>query len=328
MRSVQWGEKLDVIVFGAGAVGLGLASALLAEGSSRVRLVARPETAAALRAHGLRRTGIFGEVHVAAGRLELATSLAELPGGGADFVLVATKAFDSARAAQALADAPAVVSAATQLVLCQNGWGFASRFTAHFAPARVWNARVITGFRRITLHHVDITVHAEPVHVGSLFGESPEQVSSLCAAIALGGIPCEPTAEITEDLWAKLLYNATLNPLGAILGVPYGALGASAHTRRVMEALAQETFAVMQAAGFRTHWPSAKAWLDDFYARLLPPTAAHESSTLQDLRAGRRTEIDAITGAVVELAEQYGVDVPVSRSVLALVRFLESRGTH
>jgi 2-dehydropantoate 2-reductase len=95
-----------------------------------------------------------------------------------------------------------------------------------------------------------------------------------------------------------------------------------------MEALAHETFAVMLAAGWRTHWSSAQAWLDDFTTRLLPPTAAHESSTLQDLRAGRRTEIDAISGAVVELAERHGVGVPVSRSVLALVRFLEARGTH
>ena len=83
----------------------------------------------------------------------------------------------------------------------------------------------------------------------------------------------------------------------------------------------------MEAAGHRTHWPSAAAWLGDFTARLLPPTAAHESSMLQDLRAGRRTEIDAITGAVVELAARHGVDVPVSRGVLALVRFLEARGT-
>jgi 2-dehydropantoate 2-reductase len=59
---------------------------------------------------------------------------------------------------------------------------------------------------------------------------------------------------------------------------------------------------------------------------LLPPTAAHESSMLQDLRAGRRTEIDAITGEVVRLAEAHGVGVPVSRALLALVRFAEERG--
>ena len=318
---------MDVIVFGAGAVGLGLASALLAA-DARVRIVARPATAEALRSHGLVRSGIFGGAHAAPACFEVATSAAALSATAADFVLVATKAFDSAAAARALAEAPHAVGAEAQLVLCQNGWGNAELFDSAFPAMRVWNARVITGFRKLAPHHVDVTVHAEPVHVGSLFGASPARVAALCAAIEKGGIPCEPTAHIAEDLWAKLVYNATLNPLGAILGVPYGALGASPQTRAVIEALARETFAVMEAAGQRTHWPSASAWLDDLYARLLPPTAAHDSSMLQDLRASRRTEIDAITGAIVALAKRHGVEAPVSVSLLTLVRFLETRGTH
>jgi 2-dehydropantoate 2-reductase len=321
------GGKLDVIVFGAGAVGLGLASALVTGGGARVRIVARPGVAGALRANGLVRSGIFGAATAKPADFEVATSATALAGPPADAVLVAIKSFDSDAAAAELAGAHAAVGAATRLVLCQNGWGNAERFARHFAKDRVWNARVITGFRLLAPHHVDVTVHAEPVRIGSLFGGDAAEIAPLCAAIARGGIPCEPGHEIARDLWAKLLYNAALNPLGAILGASYGALGASPHTRGVMEALARESFAVMRAAGHETHWPSADAWLSDLYARLLPPTAAHESSMLQDLRAGRRTEIDAITGAVVELAARHGLDAPVSRSVLALVRFLEARGT-
>ena len=316
---------MDVIVFGAGAVGLGLASALLATGV-RVRIVARAATGEALRSLGLLRTGLFGRCEAPPGSFGVAESTASLAPGAADFVLVATKAYDTDAAAAALAAAPNVVGEHTRFVLCQNGWGNAERFAARFPAARVWNARVITGFHRRAPHHVEITVHAEPVHVGSLFGEAPARVARLCEAITKGGIPCQPSPSIAEDLWAKLLYNATLNPLGAILGASYGALGASPHARSVMEALARESFAAMRAAGYRTHWPSADDWLADFHERLLPPTAAHESSTLQDLRAGRRTEIDAITGAVVDLALRHGIDAPVSRSVLALVRFLEARG--
>jgi 2-dehydropantoate 2-reductase len=318
---------VDVIVFGAGAVGLGLASALAGAGA-RLRIVARAESCKALRAEGLLRTGLFGELRVPPAGFAAAPALAELPAGAADFVLVATKAFDVEAAARALAAAPGVVGERARFVLCQNGWGNAERFARHFPPERIWSARVITGFRREAPHHVDVTVHAEPVRIGSLFGEDPARVAPLCAALAKGGVPCEPSARIAEDLWAKLLYNAALNPLGAILGASYGALGASPHARPVLEALARETFAVMQAAGQRTHWPSADACLADLYARLLPATAAHESSMLQDLRAGRPSEIDAITGAVVELAGRHGVPAPVSRSVLALVRFLEARGTH
>jgi 2-dehydropantoate 2-reductase len=320
------GEAMKVIVFGAGAVGLGLASALLAGGAG-VGIVARPATAESLRRHGLKRSGLFGNHAAPPGSFAVAEQADALPAGAADFALVATKAFDTDAAARALVAAPQVIGSHTRFVLCQNGWGSAERFAVHAPRARVFSARVITGFRRPALHEVEITVHAEPIHVGSLFGASSDEALPLCAAIATGGIPCEPSDRIAEDLWAKLLYNATLNPLGAIVDASYGTLGASHHTRPVMEALARETFAVMRAAGFRTHWPSADTWLADFRARLLPPTAAHESSMLQDLRAGRRTEIEAITGAVVELAARHGIGVPVSRTLLALVRFLGSRRT-
>jgi 2-dehydropantoate 2-reductase len=312
------------IVFGAGAVGLGLASALLA-GGARVGIVARAATADSLRRRGLVRSGLFGSHEAPPGSFDVAERADALPAGAADFALVATKAFDTDAAALALAAAPQVIGSHTRFVLCQNGWGSAERFAVHAPRAQVFSARIITGFRRPALHEVEITVHAEPILVGSLFGASSDEALPLCAAITKGGIPCEPSGRIAEDLWAKLLYNATLNPLGAIVGASYGTLAASHHTRPVMEALARETFAAMQAGGFRTHWPNADAWLADFRARLLPPTAAHESSMLQDLRAGRRTEIEAITGAVVELATHHGIDVPVSRSLLALVRFLESR---
>jgi 2-dehydropantoate 2-reductase len=315
---------VDVLVFGAGAVGLGLASALGAAGAE-LRLVGRPATVAALRRHGLRRTGIFGEVHVAPARLAAAETVDALPGGAAAFALVATKAFDSDAAAAALAGCPRVVGARTQIVLCQNGWGNAERFAPLFGRERIWNARVITGFRRPAPHHVDLTVHAEPVRIGSLAGRDPAPLRPLAEAIARGGLPCETTRDVAADLWAKLLYNAVLNPPGALLGVPYGELGASPHLRELLDALARETFSAMRAAGQRTHWASASDWLETFYAKLLPPTAPHESSMLQDLRAGRRTEIDAITGEVVRLAEVHGVDVPVSRAMLALVRFAEER---
>lgn len=317
---------MRIVVFGAGAVGLGLASALLADGQ-RVAVVARPATAEALRRHGLRRSGLFGSAMAPPGSFPVASRLADLPQAPADFVLVATKTFDSEEAAAALAEAKPLVGSHTRIVLCQNGWGSADVFLRRFPEARVWNARVITGFRRPEPHHVDVTVHAEPIRIGSLFGESMEEVRPLCDALDRGGLPAAPSDDVAADLWAKMLYNGCLNPLGAVFGVPYGALAENEASRAIMVDLAHEMFAVLAAAGLRTHWPDAEAWLADFHARLLPPTATHESSTLQDLRAGKRTEIDALTGAVVRLAEAHGVDVPVHRTVLRLVRFMEEAGS-
>jgi 2-dehydropantoate 2-reductase len=172
---------------------------------------------------------------------------------------------------------------------------------------------------------VEVTVHADAIHVGSLFGADLTAIEGLCGAIRKGGIPCEPSREIAEDLWAKVLYNCLLNPLGALVGVPYGMLGEREETRAIMEAVAREVFAVMESAGFHTHWPSAEAYLESFYAELLPATALHESSMLQDLRAGRKTEIDALNGAVAKLASQHSVPAPVDRALATLIRAAEDR---
>jgi 2-dehydropantoate 2-reductase len=308
-------------------VGLGVGSCLLASGQ-RVRFVARDaQTREALSREGLVRTGIFGEVRIPAQRFSVHASLAALPAERLDFVLVCTKTFDSETVARALADVDARLGGEARIVLFHNGWGSAEVFARRLPPRRVFSARVITGFRRTGPAAVEITVHAEAVRIGSLFGASPDEVAPLARAVAAGGLPCEVTADVARDLWAKLLYNCALNPLGALLGVPYGALGAGAETRRILEAVVHEVFAVMEKAGLETDWRTPEAWLRDFYARVLPPTARHEPSMLQDLRAGGRTEIDALSGAVAGLGARLGVPTPVNAALATLVRAAEQRRT-
>jgi len=314
----------DVLIYGGGAVGLGVASCLLAA-RAHVDIIAREDTVASLRAHGLVRTGLFGEFHAGAGTFGCHTSLDECRDKPYDFVLVCTKSFDSAAAAEDLARHRDQIGADAKIVLGQNGWGNAQVFCRHFEPERVYNARVITGFQRHRPHEVEITVHADAIHIGTLFSGELSAIEPLCQAIRQGGIPCERTGEIGKDLWAKMLYNCALNPLGAVLRVPYGALAEQVTTRQLMDQIVAEVFAVMGVAGHATHWPTARDFLTAFYARLVPDTAEHESSMLQDITAGKRTEIGALNGAVTDLADQHGIDVPHNRAVYNLVRFLESR---
>jgi 2-dehydropantoate 2-reductase len=315
---------MHIIIFGAGSVGLGIGSALLKAGA-QVTFIGSPETVAALRAHGLKRTGIFGEMQHAPTSFEAFAQLDELSQEPCDFLLVTVKSFDTAAAASAIAAHPHLLSADSRIVLLQNGWGNAEVFAAQFPEAQVFNGRVITGFRRPDLNTVDITVHAEAVHLGSLFGANVDDLAPLAQAIDTGGIPCATTDNIEADLWAKLLYNCALNPLGAILRVPYGTLGAHAHTRRIMDAVVQEAFAAMKAGGHQTHWHSADAFLDDFYHKMLPPTADHESSMLQDIRAGRRPEIDALTGAVLDISGRFCLHAPHNATLFHMIKFFESR---
>ena len=316
---------MRVLIYGGGSVGLGLASCLIRTGSE-VDIIARADTVAALRNDGLVRTGIFGDVRIEPARFRAGSGMEELSGGPYDQVLVCTKSFDSEPAAQDLAQHEARIGRQAVFVLFQNGWGNVDAFTAHFDRARVYSARVITGFHRHRPNEVEITVHADAIHIGSLFGAELSGMEPLCRAIEEGGIPCRRTDAIEKDLWAKMLYNCALNPLGAILGVPYGGLAAQASTRSLMNHIIREVFAVMSAAGYRTHWEEPEAFLDAFYSRLVPDTAGHRSSTLQDLAAGKRTEIDALNGAVIRLAEEQGVPVPHNHAVYSLIKFLESNG--
>lgn len=322
---------MRVLIHGAGAVGLGLGSFLLAAGA-RVDFVARSGTAEALCQHGLERSGRFGAHRAEPRAFAVAASLDALATArgdaeGVDFVLATVKSFDSEAAARELAAHAVLLGPRALTVVCQNGWGGAEPFARALGAERVYGARVITGFVRPEPWRVELTAHAEPVAVGSLFGADPARAEPLCDALRRGGLPAETTPRLAELLWEKLLYNGCLNALAAICGVPYGALAASSHARAVMRDVAREIFQVMQAAGFRTRWADPDEFLVSFYEELLPPTAAHEPSTLQDLRAGRRTEIDALNGAVARLAEVHGVSVPVNCTLCAIVRFLEARLT-
>lgn len=319
-------DRIRVLIYGGGAVGLGIASCLLRSGNE-VDILARPQTVAALETEGLARMGIFGDARAKPGAFRCYCSLQEVCSGPYDFVLVCTKSFDSPAAAQDLGGQRACMDSSAKLVLFQNGWGNAEVFAARFDKDRIYNARVITGFHRHRPNEVEITVHADSIHIGSLFGADASAVEDLCRAISAGGIPCEKTDAIEKDLWAKMLYNCALNPLGAILGVPYGALAEHAVTRELMDRIVEEGFAVMAASGYATHWPKARDFLAVFYERLVPDTAEHESSMLQDLTAGKRTEIDALNGAVIKLAQENTLAVPYNRIVYNLIKFLEGPGT-
>jgi len=118
------------------------------------------------------------------------------------------------------------------------------------------------------------TAHAEPIRIGSLYDADLAPVAALCDAIARGGVPCEVSDDIECDLWAKMLYNCSLNPMGALIGVAYGELGRHSETRSILEAVIAEIFALLRATGRRARWiPSRSKWASDRSWGSWDPTA-------------------------------------------------------
>ena len=258
-----------------------------------------------------------------AGAFGVGSSLDDFTGQPFEYILVCTKSFDSEIVATDIAAHPACFTLRSGIVLFQNGWGNAEIFASKLPKEQIYNARVITGFIRPQPHAVDITVHAEPIYIGSLYAPELKTIQPLCEAITAGDIPCQAVPDIAKALWAKMLYNCALNPLSAICRVSYGKLDEQEHTRQIMDMIICEIFQVMHAAHFSTYWDSPEGYCHAFYTRLVPSTARHESSTLQDLRAGKRTEIDAFNGAIVTLGQHYQVVVPTNAIVLNMIKFLE-----
>ena len=307
------------LVFGAGALGQAL-GCMLAMSGHDVDMVLRRRFVDALKKEGLRVSGVFGDFAVPPARLGL---LEEASGSGYDFILITTKAYDTGRAVATIASLP---GCRCPVVSMQNGCGNVEQLLERFGPDRSLAARVITGFEIMTPGHVRITVSADAVHLGgAVSGPIPEAAGILAGLIDGAGLPCRAVADIHQDLHAKLLYNCALNPLGAILGVHYGALAENEETRAIMDKVIDETFAVITGIGGKVPWPDANSYKKVFYDRLVPITADHRPSMLQDLENGKPTEVEALLGYVSKQGMAAAVPTPACDMLAGLVRFKEAR---
>ncbi|MGH7803286.1 MAG: ketopantoate reductase family protein, partial [Candidatus Binatia bacterium] len=281
-----------VLVAGAGALG-SMYGGFLRRAGHDVALVGRRPHLDAIARGGLAIEGIFGD-HVATG-FELAEEPRAL-GGRFDLVIVAVKSY--AVAAMAPVIAPLLADDGAVLSL-QNGLGNLESIAESVGRERVLGAPVLIGATIPEPGRVRVTVYAKPVKAGPAWAEgSFASAQRVAALLDAAGVPSEATERLFPFLWEKMLYNAPLNALGAILGLPYGALAERSDSRAVMDDVIAEGFAVARAEGAELLWPTVEECRRHFYERLLPPTAGHRSSMLQDIERGRPTEIDALNGYI------------------------------
>ncbi|WP_306549586.1 ketopantoate reductase family protein [Desulfobulbus sp.] len=310
------------LIYGAGALGQAIGCMLAADGH-RVDLLLRPRFVDALKTSGLEVTGIFGEYRVSANQLGLLASLKGRKGGEYDAVLLTTKTYDTDRAITEIAGMRDCYCPVASL---QNGCGNLEKLGERLGRERSLAGRVITGFEIERPGSVRITVSADAVHVGGCVrGAIPGAAKRLAEALAHAGLPSIAVDDVYQSLFAKLLYNCALNPLGAVLGVHYGALADSVETRMIMDQVIEETFAVIAAMGGTTPWPNAAAYQKVFYGQLVPATYNHRASMLQDLENNKPTEVEAMVGYVAAQGRKYGVGTPCCDLLASLVRFKEQQ---
>ncbi len=312
---------MRVLIVGSGGVGLGLGAFLINAGVE-VSFLCKSETAKHLRS-GFRVFGIFGDYSFEAyqyGILEDFNSTSDF-----DYILITTKTKANDEIAKELCSIKDSVCD-SKLVVIQNGWGNAEKFVECFGKERVFASRIITGFYRHKRNEVEITVHADSLMIGNIFvKELSDKISNLVDVFVAGGFDAKVSYDVDKHLWAKMLYNCALNPLGAILDVEYGKLAEIQYTREIMNRILEEVFKVMGACGFSTFWNNVDDYREVFYSTLVPTTAKHRSSMLQDIRMGNKTEIDSLNGIVVNLAKDLGLGVPFNVFIVDLIKALEEK---
>lgn len=313
---------MRVLIIGAGALGLSVGASLSSQGIG-VDFIARGETKAAIDREGYSRTGLFWEIAIPAGKSKTYDDYRELPDAAYDFIIVTAKTTANRAIARELYSYSGCMRLGSKIVLMQNGWGGDEQFVCRFDEGQICAARVITGFRRTAPNVSDITVHTAPVLFGSLYTKEVSCLEPLAKALSDSNLPAEVTSDISKALWAKMLYNCTLNPLGAILRTSYGEMSSRPTSRAIMDELMRETFEVMTAAGYSAYQDTLEEYRELFYSKLIPDTYNHRASTLQDVEAKRRTEIDTLSGAVIKLAKRYKVAVPTTEMIYRLVKAIE-----
>ena len=309
------------LVVGTGALG-SVFGGLLQHSGQAVACLGRGEHFAQAAVKGLEIDGIWGNFQVGPISAAPLEPEADEP---YEVILLCVKSFATQEACRRLRGRLAPQGL---IISVQNGLGNLEIIAREFGRSRTIGARVIFGAQVIRPGLVTVTVYAAPVLLGALDPELPGgQLSRVAVDLNRAGIPTEVVAEIIPHLWDKVLYNCALNPLGAILGATYGALGDDPETRDLMRLIIAEIYDVARARGIVLHHPEAAGYFRHFLENLVPPTAAHQPSMWQDLQAGRRTEIEALNGAICRYGRETGVATPYNETMSCLIRFMENRLT-
>ncbi len=312
---------MKILIYGLGAIG-SVYAGLMKLAGHEVWGWDKPEIIAAISKRGLVIEGIWGEYST--GIDEMISTIDQVSSNDFDLILVAVKAFDTETAVKSIKP---LVGADTFVVFGQNGFGNYEKAIKYIDKERIIIARIIFGAETIKPGHTKVSVIADDVLLGSPEELVPISIlDSFATEFNSAGIPTRVEKDIMHFIWGKIIYNSALNPLGAIFETNYGSLAENRHTKTIMDDVIDEIFAVLSARGQLVPWKDAGEYRSAFYTQLVPATAGHFSSMLQDIRLGRKTEIDALNGAVMQLGKEMQIATPVNELIVELLKAKELLG--
>lgn len=304
-------NSMKIAVLGAGAMGMLFGGYLSRE--NHVYLVdVNPNRIEKIRQDGVMIREPDGDIVL---RPDAVTDTADL--GEMDLIIVFVKAMFTVSALQAN---KCLIGKDTYLMTLQNGAGHEAKLLQF-----VDKDHVIIGS---TQHNSSVLENGHINHggggktsIGLLNGHS-ERILPLAQTMTACGIDCTVSNEVKRQIWNKLFLNTAASSLTAVLQVPLGFILEDPHACAIMEKMAKEAVAVANAEGI-AHFDEASVISD--IKTVLKNAKGGYTSIYADIRDGNRTEVDTISGSVVDAAKELGVPVPCHEMVVSLIHAMEDK---
>lgn len=296
---------MKIGVIGAGGVGAYFA-AVLAGSGHEVHVVATPRHIEPVRARGIEVTKGDGSPSFTARPASITTDAATV--GACDAVIVASKA---GQVRDALLAAKALVGADTAVLPLQNGVTAAQQITDAVGPGHALGG-VCMIISYLTEPGVVHHVGGQPaVTLGELDGQTSRRAEELALALTNAGVRTAVSADIVTDMWRKFMLITSYGGVGALSREPVGRTRSNELSRSLVRDAMREVAHLATAAGAALGEDDVERMMQQFDTFAPDSTASMQ----RDLAAGRPSEIEEQSGAVVRIAAQHGVAVPIHDTI-------------
>ena len=294
---------MKFIIFGAGAIG-SLFGGLLST-KNDVLLVGRKEHIEAIGKRGLKIEGATEGIFY---------PKIEWDGSKYDFVILATKAYDTGRAVDEISKRFGKIP----IISIQNGLR-----NEDIIAEKIGSKNVIGG---VTNHGVTFIENGRIFHagkgetiIGEITGEITERIKKICKAFNECGIETRISSEIKKEKWKKAIVNSAINGLTTVLKCRNGEIIKNEHTKYLIKKICMEGIEIADAEGIEI----GKEIVNKV-EEVARNTSENISSMLQDVLSGKKTEVDEIIGEMVRRAKKHGINACINETIWAIIKASES----
>ena len=297
--------NINYSILGAGAMGTAFGARLTLAGFNVELLNRSPAQSQAIAKHGLLAT-LNGQQHT----LKIAATTVE-KANPADVVIIFTKSFQIKPALEQL---PASLQNA-QIITLQNGLGNGAQVAAEVGIERTIEGVTMMPAQLLKPGEV-VSSDAAETWLYHAAGKPNALTDQVGADFNLAGITTTVTPAVHNFIWQKASFNVAMNALCGLIGASPGMLDHFPDGKAFAHDIATETLVIAKASGATVDEEKVHSLIEYACANHL----RHKPSMLQDLENQRSTEIDALNGYIVDLADTLGLDAPLNRMLTRLVR--------